>query len=126
MSLRKRYRMFRRGTVYWSQYGETGKQESLGTRDRTEAERPASRKERSPSSAAAVLSHRCLGSRSDPDGLRARIENSLRPGPASLGTRRFKEQIQSFEWSWGAEAPELLPIERVWLRRRKAIRQQSH
>ena len=31
--------MFRRGNVYWAQNNETGKQESLGTRIRYEAER---------------------------------------------------------------------------------------
>ena len=31
--------MFRRGNVYWAQNNETGKQESLGTRIRSEAER---------------------------------------------------------------------------------------
>jgi len=39
MSVKKRYRMFLRGTVYWIQDNETGKQESLRTKDRTEAER---------------------------------------------------------------------------------------
>ncbi len=33
-----RYRMFRRGNVFWSHDGETGKQESLATKDRREAQ----------------------------------------------------------------------------------------
>src|SRR5262245_22825256 len=37
--MRMRYRMFRRGNVFWSHDGETGKQESLGTKDRREAEK---------------------------------------------------------------------------------------
>jgi integrase len=37
--MRKGYRMFRRGNVFWAQNNETGKQESLGTKIRTEAER---------------------------------------------------------------------------------------
>jgi hypothetical protein len=37
--MRKRYRMFRRGNVYWAQNNETGKQESLSTKDRPTAER---------------------------------------------------------------------------------------
>ena len=36
--MRQRYRMFRRGSVFWSHDGETGKQESLGTKDRREAQ----------------------------------------------------------------------------------------
>jgi hypothetical protein len=30
--------MFRRGSTFWSHDGETGKQESLGTKDRREAQ----------------------------------------------------------------------------------------
>jgi len=37
--MRKRYRLFLRGTVFWCQNNETGKQESLRTKDRAEAER---------------------------------------------------------------------------------------
>jgi integrase len=37
--MRKGYRMFRRGNVFWAQNNETGKQESLGTKIRSEAER---------------------------------------------------------------------------------------
>jgi hypothetical protein len=37
--MRQKYRMFLRGTVYWVQDNVTGKQESLGTKDRTEAGR---------------------------------------------------------------------------------------
>src|SRR2546422_7089340 len=37
--MRNRYRMFLRGTVYWAQDNETGKQETLRTKDRAEAER---------------------------------------------------------------------------------------
>src|SRR5436190_4492499 len=37
--MRQRYRMFLRGTVYWVQDNETGKQETLRTKDRDEAER---------------------------------------------------------------------------------------
>src|SRR5688572_3683798 len=37
--MRKRYRMFLRGTVYWCQDNETGKQETLRTKDRVTAER---------------------------------------------------------------------------------------
>src|ERR1041385_8381126 len=37
--MRKRFRMFRRGNVYWAQNNETGKQESLSTKDRPTAER---------------------------------------------------------------------------------------
>jgi hypothetical protein len=39
MSVKKKYRMFLRGTVYWIQDNETGKQETLHTKDRAEAER---------------------------------------------------------------------------------------
>src|SRR5436309_7824546 len=39
MSVKKKYRMFLRGTVYWIQDNATGKQETLRTKDRTEAER---------------------------------------------------------------------------------------
>lgn len=39
MSVKNKYRMFLRGTVYWVQDNETGKQETLRTKDRTEAER---------------------------------------------------------------------------------------
>lgn len=37
--MRQKYRMFLRGSVYWTQDNTTGKQESLGTKDRTEARR---------------------------------------------------------------------------------------
>jgi len=37
--MRKRYRSFRRGNVFWCQNNETGKQESLQTKDRAIAER---------------------------------------------------------------------------------------
>ena len=37
--MRQKYRMFRRGAVYWIQDNQTRKQESLGTKDRTEATR---------------------------------------------------------------------------------------
>lgn len=37
--MRKRYRLFRRGNVFWCQGNETGKQESLRTKDPGEAER---------------------------------------------------------------------------------------
>src|SRR5664279_1572796 len=37
--MRQKYRMFLRGSVYWIQDNVTGKQESLGTKDRTEARR---------------------------------------------------------------------------------------
>src|ERR1051325_12164195 len=37
--MRKGYRMFKRGNVFWAQNNETGKQESLGTKIRSEAER---------------------------------------------------------------------------------------
>src|SRR5439155_7237744 len=37
--MRKRYRLFLRGTVFWCQDNETGKQETLRTKDRDEAER---------------------------------------------------------------------------------------
>src|ERR1051326_5410449 len=37
--MRPRYRMFLRGTVYWVQDNENGKQETLRTKDRDEAER---------------------------------------------------------------------------------------
>jgi len=37
--MRKSYRMFRRGNVYWVQNNETGKQETLRTKDRITAER---------------------------------------------------------------------------------------
>ena len=37
--MRQKYRMFRRGAVYWVQDNITGKQESLHTKDRTEADR---------------------------------------------------------------------------------------
>ena len=37
--MRKRYRLFRRGNVFWCQDNETGKQESLRTKDRGEADR---------------------------------------------------------------------------------------
>ena len=37
--MRQKYRMFLRGTVHWVQDNTTGKQESLGTRDRAEAKR---------------------------------------------------------------------------------------
>ena len=37
--MRQKYRMFLRGTVYWVQDNTTGKQESLGTKDRAEAKR---------------------------------------------------------------------------------------
>ena len=39
MSVKRKYRMFRRGNVYWIQDNETGKQETLRTKDRAEAER---------------------------------------------------------------------------------------
>ena len=39
MSTKNKYRMFLRGTVFWIQDNETGKQETLRTKDRTEAER---------------------------------------------------------------------------------------
>lgn len=39
MSTKNRYRMFLRGTVYWIQDNDTGKQQTLRTKDRTEAER---------------------------------------------------------------------------------------
>ena len=37
--MRPKYRMFRRGSVYWIQNNETGKQESLRTKDNVEARR---------------------------------------------------------------------------------------
>ncbi len=37
--MRKTYRMFRRGNVFWCQHNATGKQETLRTRDRATAER---------------------------------------------------------------------------------------
>ena len=37
--MKSRYRMFRRGTKFYVHDGETGKQTSLGTGDRKEAER---------------------------------------------------------------------------------------
>src|SRR5262245_2472901 len=37
--MRKRYRLFVRGAVFWCQDNETGKQESLRTKNRGEAER---------------------------------------------------------------------------------------
>lgn len=37
--MRQKYRMFLRGSVYWIQDNQTRKQESLGTKDRTEATR---------------------------------------------------------------------------------------
>ena len=37
--MRQKYRMFLRGTVHWGQDNTTGKQESLGTKDRAEAKR---------------------------------------------------------------------------------------
>ncbi|MEI6078065.1 MAG: hypothetical protein WCS94_20970 [Verrucomicrobiota bacterium] len=37
--MRPTYRMFRRGAVYWIQHNETGKQESLRTKDKLEAKR---------------------------------------------------------------------------------------
>jgi hypothetical protein len=37
--MRQKYRMFLRGTVYWVQDNTTAKQESLGTKDRSEARR---------------------------------------------------------------------------------------
>ena len=37
--MRKKYRMFRRGNVFWAQNNETGKQETLKTKDRATAER---------------------------------------------------------------------------------------
>jgi len=37
--MRQKYRMFLRGNVYWIQDNVTGKQESLGTKDRSEARR---------------------------------------------------------------------------------------
>jgi hypothetical protein len=37
--MRQKYRMFLRGSVYWIQDNFTGKQESLGTKDRNEAKR---------------------------------------------------------------------------------------
>jgi len=37
--MRQKYRMFRRGLVYWVQDNFTGKQESLGTKDRIEGKR---------------------------------------------------------------------------------------
>ena len=37
--MKKRYRMFRRGRVFWAQDNETGKQETLRTRERAVAER---------------------------------------------------------------------------------------
>jgi hypothetical protein len=39
MSVKKKFRMFLRGTVYWVQDNDTRKQSSLGTRDHDEAER---------------------------------------------------------------------------------------
>ena len=39
MSVRKKFRMFLRGSVFWCQDNDTRKQESLGTKDREEAER---------------------------------------------------------------------------------------
>lgn len=38
MSVKKKFRMFLRGSVYWVQDNYTGKQESLGVKDRDEAE----------------------------------------------------------------------------------------
>ena len=35
--MRQKYRMFLRGSVYWIQDNQTRKQESLGTKDRSEA-----------------------------------------------------------------------------------------
>ena len=35
--MRQKYRMFLRESVYWTQDNTSGKQESLGTKDRTEA-----------------------------------------------------------------------------------------
>lgn len=37
--MRKKFRMFRRGNVFWCQNNETGKQETLSTKDRPTAER---------------------------------------------------------------------------------------
>lgn len=37
--MRKRFRLFRRGQVFWTQNNETGKQETLRTKDRVTAER---------------------------------------------------------------------------------------
>jgi hypothetical protein len=37
--MRKKYRLFLRGTVFWCQNNDTGKQESLGTKERAVAER---------------------------------------------------------------------------------------
>src|ERR1051325_7327366 len=37
--MRKGYRMFKRGNVFWAQNNETGKQKSLGSKIRSEAER---------------------------------------------------------------------------------------
>jgi hypothetical protein len=39
MSVKNKFRMFLRGSVFWAQDNETGKQESLRTKDRPEAER---------------------------------------------------------------------------------------
>ncbi len=39
MSVKNKFRMFRRGEVFWVQDNETGKQETLRTKDRFEAER---------------------------------------------------------------------------------------
>ena len=37
--MRQKYRMFLRGSVYWTQDNETGKKDSLRTKDRSEAKR---------------------------------------------------------------------------------------
>jgi hypothetical protein len=37
--MRKKYRLSLRGTVLWCQYNDSGKQKSLGTKDRATAER---------------------------------------------------------------------------------------
>jgi hypothetical protein len=38
-NMKNQYRKFRRGNVWWCQNNETGKQESLGTKDKSEADR---------------------------------------------------------------------------------------
>src|SRR5262245_28959118 len=38
-NMRRQFRMFLRGSVFWCQNNDTGKQESLGTKDRLTAER---------------------------------------------------------------------------------------
>jgi hypothetical protein len=39
MKMKNQYRMFRRGNVWWCHENQTGKQESLKTKDKTEAVR---------------------------------------------------------------------------------------